>query len=275
MRRILVLLLFILAGALTAAAETRVGTVTSVIGPVSIDAFGKGAFIAAVKGDPLYSSTIIRTGPNGRAVLDLQGQAQEVPPGATVKVADLAAAGTRKGGLSWFAAVGRLVRSFAGAAQDKSGELVLGSRAANASEDTGMDWELEETDPAVLLPEARKSIEGGSYAAALETLGKADTTGSDPGLAWQVSFWKGFCYFQEEDYPDAVAHLSAAYGQTGSGAASAAPADREMLLFQLGSSLYLVGREKDAAPVLSAYLREFPDGQFAGYAKDLIGALPR
>jgi tetratricopeptide (TPR) repeat protein len=274
MRRIPGLLLLFVLSAVLAPAETRVGTVTSVIGSVSIDAFGKGAFIPAAKGDPLYASTILKTGANGRAVLDLQGTVNEVAPGATVKIAELAAAGAKKGRLSWFAAIGKLVRSFASASAGKEGDLALGSRAADASsEGTGIDWELEETDAGVLIPEARKSIEAGSYAAALETLGKADAPQNNASLSWQLSFWKGYCYFQVEDYPDAVTHLSAAYALGTS--APSVPEDRAMLLFQLGSSFYLVGREKDAAPVLGAYVMEFPDGPFAAYARDLLAAIPK
>ena len=276
MKRILVLLLCVFACAAQAPAEARMGTVKSIIGSVSIDAFGKGAFIAAAKGDDLYASTVLKTGANGRATLDLQGQLSEVPPGATVKIAELVAAGAKKGGLKWFAAVGKLVKSFADASQRKEEDLVLGSRAAEVSggDSTGMVWEVEETDATVLIPQARKSIEAGSYASALGTLAKAETP-DDPSVAWQLSFWKGFCYFQVEDYSDAVRHLSAARERWKSLPWLATPADRAMLLFQLGSSLYLVGNEKEAGTVLGSYLAEFPDGQFAQYAKQVLAAIPR
>jgi TolA-binding protein len=95
-------------------------------------------------------------------------------------------------------------------------------------------------------------------------------------VAWQLSFWRGFCYFQVEDYPDAVRHLSVAYGAGKSSSAGiGAPENRAMLLFQLGSSLHFVGNEKQAASVLDAYLSEFPNGQFAQYVNQLLAAIPR
>jgi TolA-binding protein len=244
---------------------------------VSIDAFGKGAFIPAAKGDDLYASTVLKTGANGRATLDLKGQVIEVAPEARVKISDLSAASAKKGGLNWFAAIGKLVKSFTDVSQRKEGDLVLGSRAeeVTGAETAETEWEVEETDPTVLISQARKNIEEGSYASALETLAKAKTA-DDPAVAWQLSFWKGFCYFQVEDYPDAVVHLSAAYEREKSSPVQlGAPHDRAMLLFQLGSSQYLVGNEKDAGAVLNAYLVEFPDGQFAQYAKQLLAATPR
>jgi TolA-binding protein len=272
MKKTCLLILLLSACVASLHAETRIGSLKTVSGSVSIDAFGKGSFIPAVKGDDLYASTVITTGANGRATVELQGQTAEVPPGATVRIADLGAASAKKGGLKWFSAVGKLVKSFTEASRQKQGDLVLGSRAADASEEQsrGMDWEVEETDAAALLPDARKLIDEGSYAAALQKLVKADTP-DDPGVAWQLSFWEGFCYFQLEDYPDAVTHLAAAYTRTNaSHDASISAADRGMLLFQLGSSYYLLGREKDAVPVLEAFLSSTPDDRYAPYAALLL-----
>jgi hypothetical protein len=276
MRRIFVLFLLLFAVTALAAAQARLGTVTAIIGTVSIDVFGKGAFIAAVKGDVLYASTILKTGTSGRATLDLQGRTREVPPGATVKISELAAAGARKGGLPWFAAVGKLVKSFADASQRKEEDAVLGSRAAEitSAESTDMDWDVEETDAAVLIPQARKSIEAGGYAAALETLAKADVP-RDRTMAWQLSFWRGYCFFQVEDYPDAVRHLSAARDLGAPSPRLGSAAERAMLLFQLGSSLYFTGKESEAAAALDASLAEAPDGPCAPYARHLLAAIPR
>ena len=276
MKRTLVFFLLLFAVAVMAPAQARMGTIASIVGAVSIDAFGKGALIPAVKGDALYASTLLKTGPNGRVTLDLGGQACEVPPAATVKIGELAAAAAKKGGLSWFAAVARLVKSFADASQRKEGDAVLGSRAGDATscDSTEMEWDVEESDAAALIPQARKSIEAGGYTSALETLAKAETPG-EPAVAWQLSFWRGFCYFQLEDYPDAVKHLSAARERGRSSPQLGSPSDRAMLLFQLGASLYFTGNEKEAAAVLGSYLAEAPDGQFAQYAKQLLAAISR
>jgi tetratricopeptide (TPR) repeat protein len=272
-KRSAVLLIVILVSTLAFGAETKLGTVKSFSGTVTIDAFGKGVFIPVVKGDTLYTSTVLKTGPNGRATVDLQGQTKEIPPGAEVKVADLAAAGQKKSGLGWFAAVGKLITSFTEASKEKEGDLVLGSRAADVSQEQSsadMEWEVEETDPAVLLPEARKSIDAGGYAAALEKLAKADPP-TDPALAWDLSFWKGFCYFQMEDYADAALSLSAARSLAGGTKTPlGTPTNQAMLLFQLGSSYYLLGKEKEAIPALEAYLSQDAEMRYAGYASLLL-----
>jgi tetratricopeptide (TPR) repeat protein len=254
-----------------ASAETRVGTVQSCAGTVTIDAFGKGAFIAAVKGDSLYSSTVLKTGANGRATVDLQGQAREIPPGATVKISDLADSGARKNSLGWFASVGRLFSSFSKAAQRKEADIVLGSRAADISqEQEGMDWEVEETDPAVLIPEARQSIDAEKFDAALVTLGKADPP-TDPPLAWDLWFWKGVCFFQLEDYGDAAASLSSANALQGKARSPlGTPENRATLLFQLGASWFLLGKNDSAIPFLGAYVEQNADGPYAPYATLLL-----
>jgi tetratricopeptide (TPR) repeat protein len=274
MNRLFVLLLIATACASPSAAETRLGTVTSIVGTVTIDAFGKGAFLPAVKGDALYASTILKAGVNGRATLDMRGQVSEVPPGAMVRIGDLAAADARKSGLKWFAAVSRLVESFVDASRRKESDLTLGTRAAEAGaeESTNTEWATEETDASALIPLARRNMAPGGYASALETLAKA-VPPDDPALAWDLSFWKGFCYYQEQDYPDAVKHFSAARALGKSSPRVGDPAYRAVLLFQLGVSLYFVGEDKDAAAVLSSYLSDYPDGQFAEHAKMLIADL--
>ena len=267
--------IFLLAGvigvfaAFSAAAETRVGTVQSCAGTVTIDAFGKGAFIPAVKGDSLYSSTVLKTAANGRATILLQGQARDIPPGATVKIADLAASGTRKGSLGWFAAVGRLISSFSQAAQRKEDDIVAGSRSIKV-EQPETEWEMDETDAATLIPQARLSIDAGKYDAALSTLGKADPP-TEPQPAWDLWFWKGVCYFQLEDYGDAASSLSSAYALEGKSRSSLGTAETHgLLLFQLGSSWFLLGNNNSAIPVLNAYLEQNADGPYAPYATLLL-----
>jgi hypothetical protein len=160
MKRFLLLVLLNCACTVIASAEVHLGTVRSIIGNVSVDTFGKGAFIPAAKGDDLFGSTVLKTGANGQAILDIDGRVIDLPPEATVKIAELVAASQKKGGLQWFAAIGKLVKSFATASKSKEGDLVLGTRAAevNSSESAEMEWAIDETEATVLIPQARKSI---------------------------------------------------------------------------------------------------------------------
>ena len=270
-RSALVLLALVFAAALLSA-DTKLGSIQSFSGTVTIDAFGKGAFIAVVKGDVLYSSSVLNTGAAGRSRIELNGQVLEIPPGATVKISDLVSTSAKKGGLGWFAAVGKMLKSFSAATQQNDTERVLGSRAAEIGQEGAgeTEWEVEETDAVTILPDARKSIEAGSYSSALEKLAKAEAP-ADPAVSWDLSFWKGYCYYQVEDYGDAGANLAAAYALSRSSkTVLGSPGNRGTLLFQLGSSYFLLGREKDAGPVLDTYLDENPDGQYAPYATLLL-----
>jgi TolA-binding protein len=254
-------------------AQTKVGSVRSSSGDVTIDAFGKGTFIKVVEGDALYASTVLKAGSDGRAILDVQGTIKEIPPGALVKISDLVAAGAKKSGLGWFAAVGKLIKSFSEASQAKEEDLVLGSRAAEVDSkdsDQGMEWDGDETEAASILAGARKTIDSGSYSTALQKLQKAEAP-SDPALSFQLAFWKGFCYYQLEDYTDAAASFSDAYARQGtSREAVGTAAERASLLFQLGSSYFFLGREKDAVPILAEYLTHNADGPLAPYATLLL-----
>ncbi len=269
----LLLASFLLIQTPSATADTRVGSLQSSTGTVTIDAFGKSSFIPAVTGDSLYSSTILKTGADGRATILLQGEPHEIAPGATVKIGDLVASGARKSSLGWFGAVGKLIGSFGKAAQRKEGDLVLGSRAADVAQeqaDADMGWEVEETDAATLIPEAKKSIDDGLYASALATLAKADPP-AEPEMAWELAFWKGDCYFQLEDYGDAAASLTSANALQGSGRQSlGTPETRALLLFQLGSSQFLLGNNRAAIPMLDASIAQSADGPYAPYATLLL-----
>ena len=269
--RIVSLVLACLLSAAPLFAETKLGTVKSFSGDVTIDAFGKGTFIKVIEGDALYASTVLMAGPNGRAVIDVQGTVKEIPPGARVKISDLVSASTRKGGLAWFAAVGKLIKSFSEASQAKEEDLVMGVRSEKApSSDAGsMEW-AGDTDAASILPEARKTIDAGDFDAALQKLGKAEMP-SDPALSFELLFWRGFCYFQLEDYPDATACFAAAYTRLGpSRDAVSTPDQRSFLLFQLGSSYFFLGKEKEAVPILAEYLKDNPDAPLAPYATLLL-----
>lgn len=254
MRKTLSTLLWltVLSGAAVFAADQSVGRIATLSGKVLIDQFGKGAFIAAARGDQLYPATVLRTPADGSARIELQGRAQDIPAGATVRVSDLLASGARRAGMPWFSAMGNLVRSFTEAAKRKDDTPTLGGKADDASSSDGadgMDWALDDADPSVVLKEAQAHIRDGKYGRALEVLAKAEAP-TDPFIAWDLSFWRGFCYFQVEDYADAVTHHLAARSAGRAGA----PENERMQLFQLGASYYMLGQEKAARGPLEAFL---------------------
>jgi hypothetical protein len=54
------------------------------------------------------------------------------------------------------------------------------------------------------------------------------------------------------------------------GAAPGTPENRATLLFQLGSSYFLLGQEKDCIPQLDAYLAGYGGGHYAPYASLIL-----
>ena len=273
MKKIQWIILWSLLCSATLFPDANLGNVQSLSGDVSLDAFGKGAFIPAIKGDALYSGSVLKTGGNGRATILLNSEVKEIPPGALVRVSELSAAFAKKREQKWFSALGNVIRSLSAAAQRKESDLVLGSRAAEVSsggENDKFDWEVDETDAAVILPKALRSIETGNYASALEQLGKADPP-TDPALAWKLSFWKGFCYYQVDDFSDAAAHLGTAYSLAKSSTPLPGETDsRAALLFLLGSSFFMLGQEKAALPFLDEYLTRDPQGGYVPYSTLLL-----
>ena len=61
--------------------QIPVGKVLSAEGGVSIDAFGKGAYIDALRGDSLYQDSVVRVPAAGRADLEIRGRNIVAPPG--------------------------------------------------------------------------------------------------------------------------------------------------------------------------------------------------
>ncbi len=181
-----------------------------------------------------------------------------------MRVADLLAAGANKAGLPWFSAVGNLIRSFTDAAKPKNDRPTLGDRAGDASGGDGlgdMEWALDDADASRVIPRALELIRGGKCGEALAALSKAEPA-TDPALAWDLSFWRGFCYFQLEDYADAVRHHAAAQAPGKEGTTE----NQRMLLFQLGTSYYLLGQEKVAIGPLESLAAERKGDPYEPYA---------
>lgn len=269
-KRFVFLLLLAFSMAVVLPADPQVGSVMDISGDVRIDAFGKGVFIKAIKGDVLYAASAIATGPDGRAAIEVQGRTQQIPPGASIALRDLLTAAQKKRDLGWFAALGSLIQSFSAPSQRKGEEVVLGSRAAEVGNGTADDeWIVEETDAATLLSDARADIGGGAWVSALARLEKAAPP-ADPAVAWSLAFWKGTCLYQIGDYGDAAAALSPAYEAMRASRVSPAAGERRILLFQLGSSWFLLGQEKRAVPLFEALVADRVEDGYQPYAHLLL-----
>ena len=171
----------------------------------------------------------------------LQGETVDLPPSATIRIADLVSSASRKKGQNWFKALGDLFRAVS--APGRGGdEQVLGSRAADmAAQEQGDAWHVEEDDPAALLADAQRLIHDQEYGKALG------------------------------DYADAKLSLSSALARSrAAGAELGTPATRRTLLFQLGASEYFLGNDQAAIPLLEIVRADERGDDYDPYATLLL-----
>jgi tetratricopeptide (TPR) repeat protein len=254
------------------AVDTVVGKIVSLAGKVAIDAFGRGSFIAAISGDILYASTVLKTEPGGNATVELPGGCFDIPSGATVKISDLLSSAAKKKDIGWLSALGNLLTSFSEALTGNKEELLLGSRSTkvDGTNEGGMDWAQEEISVEEAYARARAFIGEGRYDAALAALLSIGDV-ENPQLYFELHFWTGFCFFQAQDYADAIPNLSTAHGGLNSSLITASdPEIRSVVLFQLGASYYFLGRESDAVPVLEELFAEGTGNEYAQYGSVLL-----
>jgi len=235
------------------AADTVVGSITALHGSVEIDTLGKGTFLAAVRGDRVYSATVLRTGPGAGAVIDLQGSPAHVPPSTTFRIADALEGARRTKRFAWLPSVIGVLKDAVASFGSSGSTVVLGSKAAEVS-GSDDEWVVEVDDPAVLLLDARGEVRRGDYLDALADLDAIDGIGGDELPRGEVAFLRGSAYFGLSDFATARAHLEKAEppirGRDDPEAKNMLP----VLLFQLGASRFFLGQDELAVSTLCAYI---------------------
>jgi tetratricopeptide (TPR) repeat protein len=240
-----------------AEAQTPVGKLLAVEGAVKIDAFGKGAFIAALRGDLLYKDSVLRVPATGSATLEVGSRSVQAPPGATLVVSDLLAATERRAGLRWIDALGRLVSGIGRSAKGSEEEVTLGSRAADKSEDSdAVSWSVEEEPGDGLFRTGREKIAAGDLAGALKDLLAVENRSGDTYTTAELSFWRGQCYYELGDYRDAEVSFQASLRDTDADPLALDASLRRTLLLELGASRLYLGRPGDSVAPLRALVRE-------------------
>jgi hypothetical protein len=248
------LVAFLVIGAGTAFADdTVVGSITALQGSVAIDALGKGVFIDAVRGDRLYATTVLRTGPGSGATLDLQGSPVQVSAGITFRISDSLEGQRRSKRFAWLSSVIGVLKDAVASFGSSGSEVVLGSKAREVG---GPDdeWVVETDDPATLLLQARDEVREGDYLGAiadLEMIDESADNGLPPG---EVSFLRGSAYFGLRDYGAAWSHLEQAEPLIRESDDPQAAEILPVLLFQLGASRFFLGQDGTAVAALASYV---------------------
>ena len=231
--------------AATAWADTEVGTITGIDGPVLVDAFGTGEFLNAIPGESLYSKSVVKTEYGGTATIEVNGEITEMAPESTLLVENLLQSKERKKRFGWVRSIANTVKSVFKAAKSTSEDVVLGGRAAKA-EESDVAWISEDVDEDTFY-DAMEFVETGDWAGAVTLL--QEVTDPLPGtfLPGELEYWKGYCQHQLENYNEAIIAYSNALT-----AIEVEPTDPwaspyyAEALFQFGYSAYLTGGFDDA-----------------------------
>lgn len=251
------------------AADVVVGSVTAISGTVEIDAFGKGAFIAAVKGDRVYDVTVMRTGPQSSATIELQGTLARIPSDATYRVADALEGQRRTNRLGWLPALLGVLKNAVASFNVSGSDVMLGDRQTEVRGDD-TDWIVEEDDPEQLLLEARNAVREGSWMQALSSIEKIPKSAVGSLPPGEVPFLRGSACFGLGDYASAAEHLAAAEPLIRGSADPDAAGILPVLLFQLGASRFFVGEDGPAVAPLASFVALDLDSPLAPYAYQLL-----
>ena len=194
--------------AVAAHAQTPVGSITGAVGQVEIDAFGAGRFIRAEQGERLYRESVVRTGSDGRATLEIEGVAHTVPPGTVVEIASLLRPERR----SAPAFLQRLVQGIADALTVRPQRTIAGTTASSVDGGTPV-WAADELE---LFRAAEAAVASGDFAEAVELLLEIY-----PGTNWQGLGFTAHDYYRTLAHSllgvgDAEGALEAAFEYAGS-----------------------------------------------------------
>jgi hypothetical protein len=262
-------LLLVIAAPASFAADTAVGSISTFYGTVEIDAFGKGAFIAAVRGDRLYDATVIRTGARSGATIELQGKLRQIPSDTTFRIADAMEGQRRTNRLGWFPALLGVLRDAVASFGASGSDVVLGSKASEARGDED-EWIVEEDDPGKDLLDARRAVREGDSLRALSILDAIPADADDTLPPGEVSFLRGSACFDLGDYAAARMHLAEAEPLVRGSADPEAAEILPVLLFQLGASRFFIGENGPAVDALTSFVALDADTPFSPYAYQLL-----
>ncbi|MBN2536075.1 MAG: hypothetical protein JXB88_24555 [Spirochaetales bacterium] len=181
-------------------ADYSVGKILSFSGKVLVDYFGNGSFIDAQEGDSLYKNSIIKTGEQSSAIIEVMELKKEIPSFAELSIANVIMLESRKKNTGWFNSLMNVLNQASDAFFEGEENVDLASRGDDdiLGNDELFAYETEED----YRPDYRKE---------LEFLWEMNKQDSHKYSTAELELKKGLCYFGLAHYEDALKHLSASY----------------------------------------------------------------
>ncbi len=239
-RRIIVLFLLLFL-VIPVFSDSPVGSITQIEGSVTIDTFGTGDFITAIRHEVLYPASLVRTGSESKAVLSIGGKITVVPANSKQKIQDLIVTAPREKRFGWVRSLTGAVKSAFSAIAGTKDDVVLGGRASS-SESPKVGW-ISEDEEKDAFDAALGFIENNLFDDAVDEL--LSIVDPLPGtfLPAEVEFWLGFSYYQLDLFEESrESHLKGLESLSDERLDPWALPYYEQMVFQAGTSSYITGK---------------------------------
>jgi tetratricopeptide (TPR) repeat protein len=217
-----------------------VGKILSFSGEVVVDYFGNGSFIEAREGDSLYKKSIVKTGAQSKATIEVMELKKDIPPLSELSIADVITYESKKKNTGWFDSLMNVINQASDAFFEGEENVDLASRGEDEilGNDALFAYETEED----IRPDYWKE---------LDLLLEAGTGNSRTYSTTEMELKKGLCYFGLAQYRDALTHLDASYSSIEK---KDEPVFTDNLILMLGITHYILAEYPDSIHYFSQFL---------------------
>jgi tetratricopeptide (TPR) repeat protein len=220
--------------------DYTVGTIVSFSGDVAVDHFGNGAFVSPVPGEALYKKSIIKTGEQSTAVIEIMELTKSIPPLSELSVEKVITLESKKKDTGWFDSLLQVINKASDALFQGEENVDFASRGDNTG--TGKDalfaYETEEDARPDYWEELAMLLENaGPQSGELST--------------GELELRKGLCYFGLGNYEDARTHFALSYAALQK---AENPFFLDNLILMIGITNYLLNDFQEAVPYFSTFL---------------------
>jgi tetratricopeptide (TPR) repeat protein len=247
----------------------QAGKVLVINGQVWLDAFGNNDFVEAIQGDWLYEKSVLKTGKESKAVIQLGQHQKTVPAQTSLSIKELLDVEVNEKDFKWFKDIKEILGATLDALLNGEESVALGSKGNDQAKNSSLFTLLEDNQTDIdALNAARLDMNEKQYAAALLSLGKITSSEKLGFYTGEYAYLKGVCYFQMSEYKKAQAALKSSYQsvQREINQKGFKPYFVMPLLFQLASSHYLLNEAPDAIDYFQKFLTLPEEHAYKPYA---------